>query len=176
MKVYSDLNKAMRGGKPLLRNNDLENSYAHPTQDRPFWQSALFLVFLVAVCFIGSCTVITRPAHAQMLSPNFSKAEFNQHSQPLPLSAVKVDPLLVKKLEDLRRICMNRPIIITSGYRSKAYNAKVGGVRNSQHLLGKAADIRVNGIDNRMLANYARAVGFKFVKTYSDHVHVDVRP
>ena len=34
------------------------------------------------------------------------------------------------------------PIIINSGYRNEAVNRKVGGVKNSQHLLGQAADIR----------------------------------
>ena len=34
------------------------------------------------------------------------------------------------------------PIIINSGFRNEAVNRKVGGVRNSQHLLGQAADIR----------------------------------
>ena len=34
------------------------------------------------------------------------------------------------------------PIIINSGFRSEAVNRKVGGVSNSQHLIGQAADIR----------------------------------
>ena len=34
------------------------------------------------------------------------------------------------------------PIIINSGFRNEAVNRKVGGVKNSQHLLGQAADIR----------------------------------
>ena len=34
------------------------------------------------------------------------------------------------------------PIIINSGFRCEAVNRKVGGVRNSQHLIGQAADIR----------------------------------
>ena len=34
------------------------------------------------------------------------------------------------------------PIIINSGYRNEAVNRQVGGVRNSQHLKGQAADIR----------------------------------
>ena len=33
------------------------------------------------------------------------------------------------------------PIIINSGFRSEAVNRQVGGVRNSQHLIGQAADI-----------------------------------
>lgn len=34
------------------------------------------------------------------------------------------------------------PIIINSGFRNEDVNRKVGGVRNSQHLFGQAADIR----------------------------------
>lgn len=34
------------------------------------------------------------------------------------------------------------PILINSGFRNEDVNAFVGGVRNSQHLLGQAADIR----------------------------------
>ena len=34
------------------------------------------------------------------------------------------------------------PIIINSGFRSDSVNRKVGGVSNSQHLFGQAADIR----------------------------------
>ncbi len=34
------------------------------------------------------------------------------------------------------------PIIINSGFRNEAVNSKVGGVKNSQHLTGQAADIR----------------------------------
>ena len=34
------------------------------------------------------------------------------------------------------------PIIINSGFRCESVNRKVGGVSNSQHLFGQAADIR----------------------------------
>ena len=34
------------------------------------------------------------------------------------------------------------PILINSGFRCERVNQKVGGVRNSQHLIGQAADIR----------------------------------
>ena len=40
-----------------------------------------------------------------------------------------------------------KPIVITSGYRSAALNKLVGGVANSYHLQGNAADIRVNSQD-----------------------------
>lgn len=40
------------------------------------------------------------------------------------------------------RVAWDGPIKITSGYRSLEYNAKVGGVKTSQHTQGRAADIR----------------------------------
>lgn len=45
-------------------------------------------------------------------------------------------------LEPLRNL-LEKPIIINSGFRSVQVNKAVGGVPNSQHLQGLAADIRV---------------------------------
>lgn len=47
------------------------------------------------------------------------------------------------------RIKYNHPIIITSGYRCKELNNKIGGVPTSQHVKGQAADIICR--DNREL-------------------------
>ncbi len=38
-----------------------------------------------------------------------------------------------------------KPVHITSGYRTAAHNAAVGGSKSSQHLLGRAADFYVEG-------------------------------
>jgi len=46
----------------------------------------------------------------------------------------------VMLLESARQVV--GPIIINSGFRNEDVNRHVGGVRNSQHLLGQAADIR----------------------------------
>ena len=51
-----------------------------------------------------------------------------------------LDDLVTKVLDNLRD-GWGRPIIVTSGYRCKELNAAVGGVCNSQHLGGQAADI-----------------------------------
>ena len=45
------------------------------------------------------------------------------------------------------RDCVAMPIIINSAYRCEAHNKSVGGSENSQHLLGKAADIVIKGLD-----------------------------
>ena len=47
-------------------------------------------------------------------------------------------------LEPLR-VAMNEPIKISSGFRSRELNAKVGGVYNSQHCKGQAADLCIDG-------------------------------
>ena len=51
-----------------------------------------------------------------------------------------VRTLCVEVLEPLRQ-AMDRPILITSGYRCPALNRAVSGQANSQHLRGEAADI-----------------------------------
>lgn len=52
---------------------------------------------------------------------------------------------LVLNVLDPLRARTGSPIIITSGYRSQRVNELVGGSKTSQHLLGKAADIHVQG-------------------------------
>lgn len=52
---------------------------------------------------------------------------------------------LVNSVLDPLRAMIGRPIIITSGYRSRQINELVGGSKTSQHLTGKAADFHVRG-------------------------------
>ena len=83
---------------------------------------------------------------------------------------------LYVSLEILRSYIGADPIIITSGYRCEKHNAEVGGVANSMHMTGKAADIYVKGLSPKKLAQYARETNcFGYVKVYTNHVHVDVR-
>ena len=50
--------------------------------------------------------------------------------------------LCQKVLEPLREH-VGKPITVTSGYRSKELNKAVGGVENSQHLVGEAVDLHI---------------------------------
>jgi hypothetical protein len=47
---------------------------------------------------------------------------------------------LAQVMEKVRTICGDNPVIITSGYRSDACNAAVGGVDDSAHCFGCACD------------------------------------
>ena len=53
--------------------------------------------------------------------------------------------LLVDNVLEPIRDMVCTPIIITSGYRSPQVNKIVGGVDNSQHMSGCAADFHVKG-------------------------------
>ena len=52
--------------------------------------------------------------------------------------------LAANVLEPLR-VAMGEPIKIGSGFRSAALNKAVGGVGNSQHMKGQAADLCIDG-------------------------------
>lgn len=54
---------------------------------------------------------------------------------------------LVANILDPLREAWGGPIDVTSGYRCPPLNKAVGGVRNSQHLTGQAADIRIYSRD-----------------------------
>ena len=79
------------------------------------------------------------------LSPHFMLTEFLNlgkypDNKPTMQEVVNMTYGCHQLLEPARMIV--GPIIISSGYRNEAVNRKVGGVKNSQHLLGQAADIR----------------------------------
>ena len=61
-------------------------------------------------------------------------------------------------IENLKALCMEvlqplrdflgKPVVISSGYRCAELNKAVGGVRNSQHMKGEAADIHVENTEH----------------------------
>ena len=85
------------------------------------------------------------------LSKNFTLAELTATShrklQDTPTLDViqNLQKLCVHVLQPLRDT-VGAPVYINSGYRSKRLNARVGGVPNSYHLLGKAADIHCDNL------------------------------
>lgn len=101
---------------------------------------------------------------------------FKEHEMECKCGCCKTvfDAGLIRKLDALRED-LDRPIIINSGYRCAKHNKAVGGSPNSQHLLGKAADIRCTGVTPEELARYAEKHGFDGIGLYTWGIHVDVR-
>jgi zinc D-Ala-D-Ala carboxypeptidase len=56
------------------------------------------------------------------------------------LEQVKNLKRVAAMLEDVRTLLGEKPVLISSGYRSPGVNAAVGGAKDSRHLLGLAAD------------------------------------
>jgi hypothetical protein len=65
-------------------------------------------------------------------------------NKPTTQKMINLVYLCAYVLEPLR-VAMNEPIKIGSGYRCEALNKAVGGVYNSQHLKGQAADLCIDG-------------------------------
>lgn len=63
---------------------------------------------------------------------------------PLTQHVVNLTLLATHVLQPLRD-ALGTPIKIGSGYRSPKLNAAVGGVSNSQHMMGQAVDICIDG-------------------------------
>ena len=70
---------------------------------------------------------------------------------------ILVDEALTVVLQCIREH-FGKAVTITSGYRTPAHNAKVGGAKSSQHLLGRAADIRVQGVSVEDVAAYTESL------------------
>lgn len=94
---------------------------------------------------------------------HFSLSEFF-HSSTAAKNGIKNEPsiderativrninLLVDNVLDPVRDMVGAPIIITSGYRCPQVNRLVGGVGNSQHMSGCAADFHVKGLTPSMM-------------------------
>ena len=115
------------------------------------------------------------------LAPDFKVRELRCRDGS---DTVMVDETLTVVLQCIREH-FGKPVTITSGYRTAAHNAAVGGAKSSQHLLGRAADIRVEGVSVEDVAAYAESLmpGWGGVGRYpvkagraKGWVHVDTRP
>lgn len=68
--------------------------------------------------------------------------------------------ILAAKVFEPIRMHFNKPIYLSSGYRSKALNSAIGGSATSQHCSAEAMDLdqddRGTGVTNRMVFDYIK--------------------
>ena len=115
------------------------------------------------------------------LTDNFSLAEFNSKDGAEMPAGV---------LENIIKLAANIQIIrdeigcalhVNSAYRSPAHNKAIGGVKNSQHLLGKASDLTSREHTPYQLYNIIKGLiaDGKISKgglgLYNSFVHYDIR-
>lgn len=107
------------------------------------------------------------------LSKNFQGKEFACKDGS---DYILVSTDLVKLLQNIRDH-FGQAVTINSAYRNASYNRKVGGVSNSQHIYGTAADIVVRGVTPLEVAQYVETVqpNNGGIGVYDSFTHVDVR-
>lgn len=108
------------------------------------------------------------------VSRNFTVSEFASKDGSRVVIINHKLPEYLQKARDH----FGKPMIITSGYRTTAHNIKVGGVSNSQHVFGNAADVYIPGVSVLDLYNYFCEIAGNScgIGIYNTFVHFDVRP
>lgn len=125
-----------------------------------------------------------------MLYKGQSKFGYKNITDHFKVSEIRCHDLRVKEyliysevleiLEDLRKI-VNKPIYITSAYRSKSYNNKLkGSSKRSQHIKGRAVDFHIKGLNSQQIYDIIKKQGWlgtriKGIGLYNTFVHIDIR-
>ncbi len=117
------------------------------------------------------------------LTTNFTLAELTVTTtglpnNPTPAEIVHLRALAERILQPLRDD-LRRPVLVNSAFRSERVNRTVGGTATSQHRLGQAADIRVEGMTSRALAQAIIDRGLPFdqlIDEFGRWVHVSYGP
>ena len=102
----------------------------------------------------------------------FNYSEFD--SPDVQGSGQMMDKTLLEMLDEVRDK-FDKPIHITSGFRTPAHNEAVGGVETSSHLKGLAVDIACNNSTDRFdLINCLLDVGFSRIGIGNTFIHADI--
>ena len=98
------------------------------------------------------------------LSANFELAELIK-SQVAERKGIPNNPS-PDQIDNLKSLCINvlqpirsefdKPVIISSGFRSAELCIAIGSKPTSQHAEGKAADLEIPGVDNMELAMWIK--------------------
>lgn len=118
---------------------------------------------------------------------NFTWGEATKGGQRLPVDTTFEENLIpaaqitsniikiARELDDIRALFGNHPIYISSWLRPPRVNRDVGGVRNSQHLLGWAVDFQIHEIDPNDVAAKLRRTWAGGLGDSESFTHLDLR-
>lgn len=113
--------------------------------------------------------------------PHFTRKEFackcaNYHAPYCDGYPAEPKEALVRLAEAIRQAA-GVPVTVVSGLRCPRHNADSGGVANSQHMDGTAADIHAQGLGGEQLLAIVRqmpGVRYCYRIPGSDNVHFDI--
>jgi uncharacterized protein YcbK (DUF882 family) len=102
----------------------------------------------------------------------FQIEEFD--SRDVKGSGSNMDATFLSMIDEARAIA-NVPFKITSGYRTEKHNNKIGGVKDSSHLKGLAADVQCTDSRSRyIMLNALNKVGFCRIGISDTFIHCDI--
>jgi uncharacterized protein YcbK (DUF882 family) len=115
------------------------------------------------------------------LTKNFSKSEFEcKCGCDMPQYVLDNIKIVAEQLQIVRDK-LNKVIKINSAYRCPKHNEMIGGAKNSQHKLGKASDIVINGMSpNGVFGFMNKLMALDMIKLgglgqYNTFTHFDIR-
>lgn len=119
---------------------------------------------------------------AKQLSEHFTLAELTHSDIAIRLGILNAPG--EAEIENLKQLCIHvleplrchlaKPVRVSSGFRCPELNKKVKGAKRSQHLLGQAADIRVDDVDSKTLWGIIKALELPIdecILEYWDEAH-----
>lgn len=112
-------------------------------------------------------TQITRNFTLEELSHSNTAVARGIENVPDVQQQLNLTALAKRLLQPLRDI-YNEPFIINSGFRSQETNKAVGGVPNSQHTKGQAADVQVKDPRKLLIALLKSGLDFDQAILYQD--------
>lgn len=95
---------------------------------------------------------------------------------PVQAPECTVSPVLTEVLVEVQEH-FGAKVRLHSACRTPEHNAKVGGAKHSKHLTGEAADISIEGVSPKDIADY---IDKNWPDTfglgrYNSHTHIDIR-
>jgi zinc D-Ala-D-Ala carboxypeptidase len=131
-----------------------------------YWWAIGTLIVIVIISQINRVRVMGNFKNIK-LGPNFDLSEFvktNTGLENVPgETEIENLKLLVKNILQPLRDHLQKPISITSGYRSPLVNGNVeGSSKTSQHMKGQAADIVIAGMTNQQIIDAVRALSLPY--------------